>query len=214
MERTADGTVRWLRRGGVALAPVRGETDDLIGELARTLRRAGVRVGVRRDAEAMKWSKLVANLVANATSGLLDLDPAAIYADPRLFAIERDQLREALAVMRARRLRPVDMPGTPVRLLALATALPTPLSRAALRRVVGSARGGKEPSLRSAVRLGGATEAGWLNGAVARVGAGCGVATPVNAALARLVEAAAADEERRTSFRHRPDRLLAELRRG
>ena len=33
------------------------------------------------DADAMKWSKLLANLVGNATSAILDMDPAAIYAD-------------------------------------------------------------------------------------------------------------------------------------
>jgi 2-dehydropantoate 2-reductase len=214
VEREPDGSVRWLRRGGVGLAAVRGDTDDLIERLTSTFRAAGVDVVTHRDAAAMKWSKLIANLVANATSGLLDQDPPSIYANPGLFAVERDQLREALAVMRARHLRPVSLPGAPVPLLALATALPTPLARAALRRVVGSARGGKDPSLRGAVQQGGPTEAGWLNGAVARTGAELGVATPVNAALARLVEQAAADPERRAWFRHRPDRLLEALGRS
>jgi 2-dehydropantoate 2-reductase len=211
VERDPDGTVRWLRRGGVGLAAVRAPATDQLGELAAILRTAGVRVAIRRSAAAMKWSKLVANLVGNATSGLLDLDPAAIYDDPRLFDVERDQLREALAVMDARGLRPVDLPGVPVRLLAIGIALPPALSRLALRRVVGSARGGKDPSLRGAVAAGGTTEVGWLNGAVARAGAESGVPTPVNAALARLVDEAATDHDRRAWFRHHPDRLLAEL---
>ena len=214
VEREPDGSVRWLRRGGVALAPVRGAADALIERLATTFRAAGVDVVTHRDAGAMKWSKVIANLVANATSGLLDQDPSSIYADPGLFDVERDQLREALAVMRARGLRPVSLPGAPVPLLALATALPAPLARRALRRVVGSARGGKDPSLRGAVQLGGPTEAGWLNGAVARTGAELGVPTPINTALASLVEQVAADPERRAWFRHRPDRLLEALGRA
>ena len=214
VEREPDGSVRWLRQGGVALAPVRGDAAALIERLTTTFRAAGVDVVTRRDAAAMKWSKVIANLVANATSGLLDQDPPSIYADPGLFSVERDQLREALAVMRARHLRPVSLPGAPVPLLALATALPAPLARAALRRVVGSARGGKDPSLRGAVQLGGPTEAGWLNGAVARAGTQLGVATPVNSALASLVEQAAADPVRRAWFRHRPDRLLEALGRS
>jgi 2-dehydropantoate 2-reductase len=116
--------------------------------------------------------------------------------------------------MRARHLRPVSLPGAPVPLLALATTLPAPLARAALRRVVGSARGGKDPSLRGAVQFGGPTEAGWLNGAVARAGSELGVATPVNTALASLVGEAATDPERRAWFRHRPDRLLEALGRS
>ena len=205
VERDPSGDVRVLRRGGVGLAAVRGEgAAELVERLATTL----------RDAAAMKWSKLVANLVANATSGILDMDPPSIYADPSLFELERDQLREALAVMRARHLRPVTLPGAPVPLLAIATSLPAPLARAALRRVVGSARGGKDPSLRGAVQAGPPTEAGWLNGSVARAGASLGVPTPVNDALARLADEAAADPERRAWFRQRPDRLLEALGRA
>jgi 2-dehydropantoate 2-reductase len=212
VEREAVGTIRWLRRGGVGLAPVRGAGAGEIVEALRTdLVAAGVEVATREDAAAMKWSKVVANLVANATSGILDMDPPSIYANPGLFEVERDQLREALAVMRARGLRPVTLPGTPIPLLAVATALPAPVARAALRRVVGSARGGKDPSLRGAVQRGPPTEAGWLNGAVARAGASLNVATPVNDALARLVEEVAADPERRAWFSGHPDRLLEAL---
>ena len=215
VERDPSGDVRVLRRGGVGLAAVRGEgAAELVERLATTLRDAGVDVVVHDDAAAMKWSKLIANLVANATSGILDMDPPSIYADPSLFELERDQLREALAVMRARHQRPVTLPGAPVPLLAIATSLPAPLARAALRRVVGSARGGKDPSLRGAVQAGPPTEAGWLNGSVARAGASLGVPTPVNDALARLADEAAADLERRAWFRQRPDRLLEALGRA
>jgi 2-dehydropantoate 2-reductase len=211
VERTADGTIRWLRRGGVGLAPVRGPAAEPLASLATVLRGAGVRVAIRRNAAAMKWSKLLANLVGNATSGLLDTTPSAVYADARLFRVEREQLREALAVMRALELPTVALPGAPVPLLALAAGLPAPLGRLVLGRVVGSARGGKDPSLRGAVTLGGRTEAGWLNGAVASAGVAAGVPTPVNAALARLVDEAAAVPARREWFRGRPDRLLAAL---
>ena len=212
VDRDPDGTVNLLRRGGVGLAAVRGEgAAALVDDLATSLRAAGVEVAVQADAAAMKWSKVVANLVANATSGILDMDPAAIYADPDLFEVERDQLREALAVMRARGLRPVSLPGTPVPLLAFAVTLPAVLGRTALGLVVGSARGGKDPSLRGAIQGGPPTEAGWLNGAVARAGASLAVSTPVNEALARIADEAAANPDRRDWFRHRPDRLLEAL---
>jgi 2-dehydropantoate 2-reductase len=139
------------------------------------------------------------------------MNPASIYADPDLFEVERDQLREALAVMRARGLRPVSLPGTPVPLLAFAVTLPAVLGRTALGLVVGSARGGKDPSLRGAIQGGPPTEAGWLNGAVVRAGASLAIPTPVNEALARLADEAASDPERRAWFQHRPDRLLEAL---
>ncbi len=214
LERRADGTIGWLRSGGLALAPVRTDAEPLLRGLAGAVRAAGVRVVAFRRHEPMKWSKLVANLVGNASSALLDRDVASIYADPALFAVERDQLREALAVMRARGTVVVDLPGAPVRLLALAARLPAPLGRLALGRFVGGARGGKDPSLRAAVGAGGPTEVAWLNGAVATAGAAAGVDTPVNAALARLVDEAAGDPARRDWFRGRPDRLLEALGRG
>jgi 2-dehydropantoate 2-reductase len=212
IDREPGGTVNLLRRGGVGLAAVRGEgATALVDGLAATFRAAGVQVAVHAEAAAMKWSKLVANLVANATSGILDMDPARIYADADLFEVERDQLREALAVMRARGLRPVSLPGTPVPLLAFAVMLPALLGRTALGLVVGSARGGKDPSLRGAIQDGPPTEAGWLNGAVVRAGASLAVPTPVNEALARLADEAASDPGRRAWFQHRPDRLLDAL---
>ena len=76
------------------------------------------------DARAMKWSKLVANLVGNALSALADRDPAEVYADPALFDLERRQLLEALAVMRAQGIGVVALPGANVPLLALGVRLP------------------------------------------------------------------------------------------
>jgi 2-dehydropantoate 2-reductase len=82
---------------------------------------------------------------------------------------------------------------------------------------VGGARGGKMPSLRLHVRMAGEgpsteqTEVTWMNGAVARFGRQVGVATPVNARLAELVEDVAAHPDRRAWLRHNPERFLAEL---
>ncbi len=58
------------------------------------------------------------------------------------------------------------------------------------------------------------TEVAWMNGAVAEHGARQGIATPVNATLARLTEEVAQNPERRAFFRGRPDRLLAEVSRA
>ena len=213
-----DGAVRRLTRGGIGLSAVAANARPTAHALAAAFDRGALRVRVYRDAAAMKWSKLLANLVGNATSALLDLDPADVYADPRLFPIERGQLREALAVIRALDLRPVALPGADARLLALAVRLPPLLAHPILARAVAGGRGGKSPSLRLALgRAGdevGETEVRWLNGAVARDGRRLGIPTPVNAALADLVEEAAADPERRSTLRGDPDALLRAIRAG
>jgi 2-dehydropantoate 2-reductase len=204
------GAIQWRSRGGIALAPVHGPVDGWIDDLLAAFARAGLPSRRIADARAMKWSKLVANLVGNATSALLDRDPAEVYADPALFRIERRQLREALAVMRALDVPVVALPGADVRLLALAVRLPEPLSRAILRRVVGGARGGKMPSLRRHLREGaGRSEVGWLNGAVAREGERLGVPVPVNRSLVELVDEAVEDPAARARLVGRADLIAA-----
>lgn len=206
------GEAHWLNRGGIGLAPVDGEVRGLVASLADAFRAGGMRAAVYPDAAAMKWSKLLGNLVGNAAGALLDLDVGAVYADPGLYEIERRQELEALAVMAALRLRPVALPGADVSLLARAFRLPAVLGRPVLARVLGRARGGKMPSLRIALLGGpGPTEVTWLNGAVAAAAAWTGVEAPVNATLCRLVEEAVADPERRAWFRGRPDRLVSAL---
>ena len=158
----------------------------------------------------MKWSKLLTNLVANAIPALLDRDDPALYADRRLYDLERAQIREVLAVMGAMRLAPVPLPGADVRWLAVGFRAPAAIAGPVLRRVVVDARGGKAPSLLLHLRAGGGpSESPWLNGAVARAGAGSAVPTPVNRSLAELVDAAAADPAAWARTRGRPDALLA-----
>lgn len=205
-----DGRLVRLNRGGIGLAPVRGPVEETIATLAAALTAGGLRARRYEDAAAMKWSKLVANLVGNASSAICDLPPDQIYADPGGFAVEREQLREAFAVMRLSGLGPVALPGADIRLLAAAVRLPAALSRPILRRVVAAGRGGKDPSLRIHAREGrGDSEVEWLNGAVARAAASQGGSARVNRRLAELVATVLADDERRSWFRGRPDRLAA-----
>jgi 2-dehydropantoate 2-reductase len=205
-----DGSVARLNRGGIGLAPVRGEVGPTIDGLVRALAAGGVTARSYPDARAMKWSKLVANLVGNATSAIVDLPPEAVYADEGGFDVERRQLLEVLAVIHRLGMAPVALPGVDVRLLALAVRLPAIIGRPILRRVVAAGRGGKDPSLRIGARSGpGPSEVAWLNGAVARAATELGGEARVNRRLAELVEEILADPTRRSWFSGRPDRLAA-----
>jgi 2-dehydropantoate 2-reductase len=213
----SEDEVFWLGRGGIALAAANPRAELFVRPLLADFARAGLRTAALPDAKAMKWSKLLTNMIANATGAILDMDPDAIYADPRLFDVERRQFLEALDVMAAMRLRPVRLPGAPVPWLARAIRLPGWLGRPILRRIVGGARAGKLPSLRLHVRTAGEgpspeqTEVAWMNGAVAAAGRPHNVATPVNARLSELVEDVAAHPDRRVWLRHNPERFLAEM---
>ena len=212
VEPGGEGSVSRLNRGGIGLAPFNGDVEGLIVDLMTAFAAAGLRAGRIGDAGAMKWSKLLANLVGNATSAIVDRSPAELYGDPGVFAIERRQLQEALVVMRRLGLRPVALPGADVRLLAAGIRLPPLLGRPILRRVVGRARGGKDPSLRVHARSGsGPSEVDWLNGAVTETAEELGGSAPVNRRLTMLLHEVLADTDRRDWFRGRPDRLVEEV---
>lgn len=160
----------------------------------------------------MKWSKLLTNLTGNATSAILDEPVGALFADPRSYRIELAVLRECLAVMAALGLRPTDLPGTPVRALALGTKLPRFIAQPALAKALGGGRGDKMPSFHIDLRSGrGQTEVRFLNGAVAEAGAAHGVPTPVNRLLTDTLEALSSGQLPLDTYRHNPDALLAQL---
>jgi 2-dehydropantoate 2-reductase len=207
-----DGTVARLNRGGIGLASVRGEVDPTITSLAEAFASAGLRVVRREDAAAMKWSKLVGNLVGNATSAILDMSPGEVYGDAGAYRIERRQLMEAFAVMDGMGLAPVSLPGADVRLLRLGLRLPVQVGRPIIRRFIAGGRGRKDPSLRLHAASGsGPSEVEWLNGAVDRGARRLGRVAPVNRRLTAIVREILADPDRRAWFRGRPDRLVAEV---
>ena len=203
-----DGSIHWLRRGGIGLASV-GDASPALSELAAAFNRSGLRARIYPDWRAMKWSKLIANLVGNATSALVDLPVSDVYGNPALFEIEREQLREAFDVVHALGLKPVSLPAADVSRLELAISLPSPVARTILGLVVGAGRGGKDPSLRLALAASAErTEVDWLNGAVARTAVDVGVEAPVNRALTELVTRAASDVDLRDRLRDRPAALV------
>jgi 2-dehydropantoate 2-reductase len=213
--KTGEGTVARLNRGGVALAPALGHVDSLIDDLLAAFAQAGLPTRRIADPAAMKWSKLIANLVGNASSAILDMSPAQIYGSPASFGVERRQLTEALAVMRRLGLRPVALPGANVPLLAFGIRFPAAIARPIMRRIIGGARGGKDPSLRLHASSGsGPSEVHWLNGAVARTADRLGLPAPVNRRLAELVDEVVADPDRRAWFKGRPDRLVEAVKAG
>lgn len=159
----------------------------------------------------MKWSKLLANLSANASSAILDMSPGDVFGNPGLYRLEITQLREALAVMHAQGIKPVNLPETPVSLLALAAQfLPLWLSRRLLRRVAGSGRGGKMPSFHIDLHSGKSKiEVDYLNGAVVRHGEKFNVPTPTNRLLNSTLQAMVRGELPRDAYQHQPEKLLS-----
>lgn len=171
---------------------------------------AGLRARLFTRPADMKWSKLLTNLVGNATSAILDLTPAQVFAHPQLYALEIQQLRETLAVMQAMDIHAINLPGVPVKMLALAARyFPTWIVQPLLKKLVGGGRGAKMPSFHIDFHSGrGQSEVDYLNGAVVRAGEQASVATPVNALLNQTLLGLTSGSLSQMFFTHNPKALL------
>lgn len=195
---------------GIALAA----DSPAFSTVAEAFEGLPIAVRVVASGKSLKWSKLLLNLIGNATSAILDMSPADIMQDRGLFAIEVQALREAIYVMDLHKIRPTNLPGAPAATLAsVIRFLPVPALQPLLRARFGSARGDKLPSLAIALRSHATrTEVAWLNGAVVQAAKTMQRRTPVNHALALLVSDIASGRVPWEMYRHKPEVLLAAMR--
>jgi len=202
--------------GDISLERLRGvgifSGHPLSGRLIAAANSALLNARPFANAAAMKWSKLLTNLMANPTSAILDMTPAEVFADIRLYRLEVGMLRECLAVMRAQSIPVVDLPGTPVRALAAAVHMPFSLSKPILSRAAGAGRGQKMPSFYIDLHSGrGQSEVDYLHGAVVRAGIQFGVPTPINQMLTETLMALTRGETSPSEFAHQPEKLLRRM---
>jgi 2-dehydropantoate 2-reductase len=209
--RRAAGDIVLERLRGVGVAcPAQPAAGIDAPALVAALDAAGLNARLFPSAAEMKWSKMLTNLPANATAAILDMTPAEVFGHPGLFRLEMAMLREALAVMRANGIRVIDLPGVPVRALALGTRLPAFIARPLMKKAVGGGRGGKMPSFHIDLHAGrGKSEVEWLNGAVVRYGEQAGVAAPVNRLLTETLLALTRGEIPLATYSRQPEKFLA-----
>jgi 2-dehydropantoate 2-reductase len=206
--RRAAGDIVLERLRGVGIAT----GHPLSKRLNTAFNKAYLNSQLFEDANSMKWSKMLTNLLANPTSAILDMTAREVFANKELYQLEIEMLRECLAVMEAQGFKVVDLPGTPVRALAFAVRLPLWLSRPFLARAAGAGRGGKMPSFHIDLYSGRAkSEVEYLHGAVVRAGEKCHVPTPVNKVLTETLMALTNKEIPLEEFAHKPEKLLAKI---
>ena len=162
--RRGAGDIILERLRGIGIASAHTLTPTLVA----VMQAAGLKARQYDSAPSMKWSKMLTNLLANASSAVLDMSPDAIFANPGLYWLEVQEYREALRVMAAQHIKVTDLPGTPVCLLSwLIEDFPPAYSRPLLVRSLGKGRGGKMPSFHIDLSSGrGGSEVDFLNGAV------------------------------------------------
>lgn len=196
---------------GLALAPTHPKQS--IKKWAALFQQAGITTTVEKDYQAMKWSKALLNMVGNATSAILNRRPALIYKSDLIFNLEIRMLREVLAVMRAKKIKVIDLPGASARRLAFGvTRMPRSLLKPIMTGLVSEGRGDKMPSFQIDLVSGkGRSEVLYHNGAIAQIGREVGVPTPVNTGLNDILMKLTREELDWRMFDGRPKRLLLEL---
>ena len=207
------GRLEPSNKGGLSLAPFGRDWVDR--DRPRWHRDLSTGILYMPDALQMKWSKLLLNMIANASCAITGLMPAELARDGELFGLEIEAFREALRVMKAMGYRPLDLPDFPVRrFTTVASRLPRAWSQKILGPVIGKARGGKTPSLLGDLLASrGNSEVLYLNGAVAQEAARRKVHAPVQATLFELAQGLMEGRLDREEFHREPKRLLAEVER-
>jgi 2-dehydropantoate 2-reductase len=187
-----------------------GGNHPLSDQLARALSEANLNPKIYLDTTSMKWSKMLANLVNNATSAILKMTPVEIFRNHALARLELAQLRETLNIMKTLGLHALDLPGLPIKVLDnMIRNLPDDISRPLVSHILSNRRGNKMPSffidLMSGKKV---SEVEYLNGAVVRYGVRLGIPTPINRLLTQTLIAIVNGEYRHESFERQPEKLI------
>jgi 2-dehydropantoate 2-reductase len=201
-------------KGDIIVQKIRGVgiggDHALVPDLIEGFTRSGLKIHHYSNPDDMKWSKLILNLLGNASAAILNMTPAEIFKYPRLFKLERQQVLETYAVMQRRGINVVDLPGIPVRLLInVFKYLPPILSQPILSKMIGGGRGEKMPSFHIDLHGGkGKSEIEHLNGAVVKAGRELGINTPVNKALTEILTKLINGEQPLDLYDHNSLKLL------
>ncbi len=167
----------------IGVCPWQPNTSPKGFEAAKqALSEAGFVVKHFPDPYGLKWSKLLMNMVGNATSAILDEAPRDMFTDVAIIDLEIQAMREALAVMQALNIAPVNFDPYPFKILApLIRYLPKMFIRRFMKPRSDDARGIKMPSLNIDLSMGKTrSEIFWLNAVIVRIGQEKGIPTPVN----------------------------------
>jgi 2-dehydropantoate 2-reductase len=200
------GEIRVERVRGIGLAG----SHPTLTPFQTELETAGFLVRHYPHPDRMKWSKLLTNIVSNATSAILGWTAKQVYDHPLTARLEIRALREAVRVMRRIGHSPHNLPGVHVAVLGRVIFLPTFLTRQLLGGIVNQGRGEKKPSLHFDIGRG-RSEIAWLNGAVANYGKQLGVPTPVNQMLTQTMLELVHNRRPHEDFINQPQVLLQQL---
>ena len=167
----APGHIRHAGTGATTIGELSGVKTARIEKLYAVLNNAGLNPVLAENLQGIIWGKLLVNVGINPLTALARVKNGQILEIPELAGLMEKAVSEALAVARRKGIALVPAGDT-------------------LEHVREVIRNTKDniSSMRQDVEKGKRTEIDFINGAVVREGAACGVPTPVNFALTSLIK--------------------------
>jgi 2-dehydropantoate 2-reductase len=168
---------------------------QLIDALIHAFNMAGLNARLYHDPASMKWSKLLLNLMTNASCAILQMSPEEIIRDPELRIVDIRAIQEGVDVIKKQGLKLRNLPGYPIRWInmIMRDGVSEVLRDRILAQMVSESWAGAKPLLAVDLEQGKTeSEVEWINGAVVRHGLQSDIATPVNYALTQILKGVAA----------------------
>ena len=165
------GHVTWAGLGQVNLGPfMHHHSEQSVDGLIQLLTSAGLRPQWEMDGRVLLWNKMLLNIAINPIAGLLGKENGALL-EPTLFESAVSVMLEGAMIARAEGVRLSD----------------DDVLIDQLRTVLEATRGNRCSMLQD-IRSGRETEINALNGEICRRGEMVGLQTPLNHALASIIE--------------------------
>ena len=208
--RIAAGNVRLEKLRGIGIE----NRDGLAEDIVRDFNDAGLNAIAYPHRLDLKWSKMLSNLLLNASCAILDMTPLEVIKSREVFHLELRQFKEAVRVMRKLGIKPTNIPRVPIKTLSLVIhVLPDILLQKVLFKPLGGGRGAKMPSLHIDFHQGKTqSEVIFLNGAVSRIGKSVGVPTPVSDAYMEVLSHLVIHPEQMAEYAHNVKALVSAVR--
>ena len=169
--RPEPGHVYWAGLGQVTIGPfMHHHTEQSVGKLMQFLNEGGLQPQWEADGRVLLWNKMLLNIAINPIAGLLGKENGALL-EPMLFESAVSVMLEGAMIARAEGVRLAD----------------DDILIKQLRTVLEATRDNRCSMLQD-IRSGRETEINALNGEICRRGEMVGLQTPLNHALASIIE--------------------------
>jgi 2-dehydropantoate 2-reductase len=196
-------------QGGVGIASYLKNNPGL-KDLSKILKASSILVKSYHNFREMRWSKLLLNILGNATSAIMDYSTEEIFKRKALFAFELESLREAVKVISKLKLSWQALPGfslPPFKEILI--FLPAGFLYPFWSKKMIQGRGEKSPSLRLEMKRGkGKSEIEYLNGAVVKWGKKVKIKTPANEFLCQILAKIMSNKISQDIYWHNPEKFL------